>query len=100
MEKQSIKITILGRNYSVLAHRDEVAVVQQAAKHINDKIKQFRLEFSSRDELDIALMVSLDIANTLMQKQNEQIQVPQELTQRLTALETVLDLGQYLGDDV
>jgi cell division protein ZapA (FtsZ GTPase activity inhibitor) len=99
LDKQSVKLTLFGRHFTVLVQPNEVSAVHEAAKQINDRIKQFRLDFNTRDELDIALMVSLGFANELIQKNQAVTEVPLELSNRLTALESKLDIAHYLGDE-
>lgn len=89
---------MLGRSFPVVAEEEEAMAIQQAAKMINDKISQFRLEYGMRDDVDIVLMASLFVATEYQKlKSNEGLAVsPEVLTEKLTQLERQLDISQYV----
>ena len=62
MEKYSIKVNIMNRPYPLLVKAEEEEAVRRAAKMINDRIKQYKDQFSVQDELDLAIMCCLELA--------------------------------------
>ena len=62
LEKYSIKVNIMNRPYPLLVNADEEENVRNAAKLINDRIKQFKDRFSVQDDLDLVIMCCLELA--------------------------------------
>ena len=61
MEKHSININIFGRQFPAKVDSEEAAVIEEAARTINAKIKAFKAEYKIQDDLDISIMCCLDI---------------------------------------
>ena len=60
MDKHSIKLNIFGRQIPVVVDSEnEAAAVLQAAKLINEKVRQFRVDYGIRDDVDILIMCGL-----------------------------------------
>lgn len=97
MEKKSLKITLLGRNFPVVAEEEEAFAIQQAAKMLSNKINQFRMEYGMRDEVDIVLMAGLYVATEFQKLQSQEAALqPHILAEKLTQLEKKLDISQYV----
>lgn len=62
MEKYSIKVNIMNRPYPLLVRPEEEEAVRNAAKLINDRIKQYKDRFSVQDEMDLVIMCCLELA--------------------------------------
>lgn len=99
MEKHSIKISILGRHFPVLVDDEEAAAVQQAAKLINEKVKNFRVEYGMRDDTDIVIMCCLDIATEWVKMQQNYNPIEtQPLLETLARIEKHLDISAYIEE--
>lgn len=66
MAEVSLKVLIAGRSYPITVPQEEEQAVMQAAKLINDKIKEFEKNYSVRDKQDLLSMCSLHLLVTLM----------------------------------
>ncbi len=98
MEKHSLKLNILGRNFPVLVDEDEAVAVQQSVKLINDKVSRYRLEYGMRDEVDIVLMCCLEITLDFIKskKNGEEAGNTKLIIEKLSHLEKQLDINQYV----
>ncbi len=52
----------MNRPYPLLVRSDEEESVRKAAKMINERIKQYKEQFSVQDELDLVIMCCLELA--------------------------------------
>lgn len=52
----------MNRPYPLLVKAEEEEAVRMAAKKINERIKQYKDQFSVQDELDLAIMCCLELA--------------------------------------
>ncbi|MEL6592231.1 MAG: cell division protein ZapA [Bacteroidota bacterium] len=94
MEKQSIVVNIFGRQFPARVDSEEAAVIQEAAQSINGKIKAFKAQYKTQDDLDIAIMCCLDIMTEhLKDKANTARQTD-------TALESLQELEQRLDTSI
>jgi cell division protein ZapA len=90
MAEVSLKISIAGRTYPLtIKEEDEVAVLH-AAKIINEKIKEFEINYSVRDKQDLLAMCAL---NLLATNQNTPKKTP-ELEKEINQLD--LFVSDYL----
>jgi cell division protein ZapA (FtsZ GTPase activity inhibitor) len=62
LEKYSIKVNIMNRPYPLLVKAEEEEAVRNAAKLINDRIKEYKDRFSVQDDLDLVIMCCLELA--------------------------------------
>ena len=73
-------------------------MIQDAAKVINKKLRSYKLEYSSQDDLDIALMCCLEIMTEFLtykvQDTRGFTQVREELDQLNEQLDQTLQLFQ------
>lgn len=60
MEKLSIKIKIIDREYPMKVSMEEEERVRKAAKLINEKIKAYRDQFGIDEKQDLLAMVAFD----------------------------------------
>ncbi len=98
MKKQSIVVTVFGRQFPARVDSDEAAVIKHAAKTINAKIRAFKAEYKTQDDLDIAIMCCLDImtehlSQDLLEQKNEETLL-KELTQLDEKLNRTLELAE------
>ena len=52
----------MNRPYPLLVRSEEEEAVRKAAKMINERIKQYKEQFSVQDELDLVIMCCLELA--------------------------------------
>ena len=98
MEKQSIVINIFGRQFPVKVDREEAAVITDAAEVINNKLKAFKAQYKTQDDLDIAIMCCLDIMTASLKDQKRSEQEAQEALETLAHLEEKLSESMQLTD--
>lgn len=65
MAEVSLKILIAGRTYPLTVKEEDVEAVQVAAKMINDKVKEFEVNYSVRDKQDLLAMSALNLLATV-----------------------------------
>lgn len=98
MEKYSINIKVFGRQFPARVDQEEKAVIQEAAQSINTKIKAFKAQYKTQDDLDIAIMCCLDIMTEyLTHKTTARVQAD-TLLQQLSHLEQKLDATLQLDE--
>jgi cell division protein ZapA (FtsZ GTPase activity inhibitor) len=64
MAEVSLKILIAGRTYPLTVKQEDEQAVQIAAKMINDKVKEFEVNYSVRDKQDLLAMSALNLLAT------------------------------------
>lgn len=55
----NINVTIADRPYRLKIDANEEAMVREAAKNINQKVKEFQLAFSTKDKQDFLAMIAI-----------------------------------------
>lgn len=74
MADVSLKIVIAGRTYPLTVKKEDEEAVHQAAKLINEKVKEFEQNYSVRDKQDLLAMSALNI---LAMQQNTPKKTPE-----------------------
>lgn len=64
MAEVSLKILIAGRTYPLTVKEEDEQAVQAAARMINEKVKEFELNYSVRDKQDLLAMSALNLLAT------------------------------------
>ena len=98
MEKKSININIFGRQFPARVDSEEAAVIEEAAARINAKIKAFKAEYKTQDDLDIAIMCCLDIMTEYLTHKSKDDQKEQDVLNELAILEQKLNYSLKLTD--
>jgi len=65
MADVSLKVVIAGRTYPLTVKQEDEKAVQEAAKMINDKVKEFEQNYSVRDKQDLLAMSALNLIATI-----------------------------------
>lgn len=91
MEKHSILINVFGRQFPASVDAEEKAVIEEAAKTVNAKIKAFRAQYKTQDDLDIAIMCCLDIMTEYLKDRAHSQQQVETALRQLSQLEQQLD---------
>ncbi|MDX2247665.1 MAG: cell division protein ZapA [Bacteroidia bacterium] len=99
MDKKSININIFGRQYPARVDSEEAAVIEESARLINARIKAFRAEYKTQDDLDIAIMTCLDIMTEYLTHKANSQQSTAALLNELSILEQKLDFSLQLSGD-
>jgi cell division protein ZapA len=81
MAEVSLKILIAGRTYPLSVKKEDEEAVLEAAKQINDKVKEFEQNYSVRDKQDLLAMSALNLIATLKQQPKEEPELEDELNQ-------------------
>lgn len=68
MEDLSIKIKMAGREYPMTVKFKDEERVRNAAKMLNEKLKQYRSQYGIEDKQDLLAMVAFDV---FVEKLNE-----------------------------
>lgn len=64
MAEVSLKILIAGRTYPLTVKKEDEQAVLDAAKMINEKVKEFEINYSVRDKQDLLAMSALNLLAT------------------------------------
>ncbi len=93
MEKQSIILNIFGRQFPAVVDKEEAAVIERSAETINAKIKAFKAQYKTQDDLDIAIMCCLEIMTEYLKDKARSQRESEMLLQNLSQLEERLDVS-------
>lgn len=64
---QSIKVTILGKQYPLKVAENEVENMQQIARFVDEKFRLYRRELNKQPESTIMVLAALSIAEELFE---------------------------------
>ena len=92
MTEVSLKILIAGRTYPLTVKKEDEQGVLQVAKLINEKVKEFEVNYSVRDKQDLLAMTALNLLTA--QQQNTPKKVPDEEKELINQLD--LFVSDYL----
>lgn len=81
MAEIALKVLIAGRVYPITVKQEEEERVVEAAKRINDKIKEFEQNYSVRDKQDLLAMCALNLLATDQNTDKNSLGLEQELQQ-------------------
>lgn len=84
----SVNIIIADRPYPVKIKRSEEEKVRSAAKLINDRVKDFQLNYEGKDKQDFLAMVSLQVV--LDSIQNQVASFDPKIIHKLDEIDTIL----------
>tara|TARA_R110000868_G_scaffold108769_6_gene296643 strand:+ start:1421 stop:1750 length:330 start_codon:yes stop_codon:yes gene_type:complete len=91
-------IEILGKPYPVRCSESEVTSLQKAADLLNQKMKEVQDSGKAINLERIAIVTALNMANQLLQTDNQKSSVMQKINQRLMQLQEKVELS--LGGEV
>lgn len=84
-------IEILGKQYPVRCSEAEVNSLQMAAKLLNQKMSEVQESGKAINLERIAIITALNMANQLLQTDNQKSSVMQKINQRLTSMQSKLE---------
>lgn len=64
MAEVSLKVLIAGRTYPLTVKKEDEQAVLDAARMINEKVKEFEINYSVRDKQDLLAMSALNLLAT------------------------------------
>ncbi|MEM7655913.1 MAG: cell division protein ZapA [Bacteroidota bacterium] len=97
MDKYSITINVFGRQFPAKVDQEEAAVIQEASQVINAKIKAFKAQYKTQDDLDIAIMCCLDIMTEHLKQKAKTRREAETFQEQLSLLESKLDETLQIG---
>lgn len=97
MGEISIKINIADRIYPLRVAMEEEEIIRQAAKVINDRIKEFQESYAVRDKQDLLSMCVLHYATGMIKAERKLGEDNMEVSNRIAELESLLE-GVFKGD--
>ncbi len=81
MADVSLKVSIAGRLYPLTVKQEDEQAVLQAAKMINEKVKEFELNYSVRDKQDLLAMSALNLLAAKQQLPDKSPELEREINQ-------------------
>ncbi|GAB4421162.1 MAG: hypothetical protein OHK0039_35650 [Bacteroidia bacterium] len=97
MEKHAITINVFGRQFPAKVDREEAAVIGEAAQKVNAKIKAFKAQYKTQDDLDIAIMCCLDIMTEYLREQAQYRQQIEAALKEISLLEEAVAADPVQG---
>jgi cell division protein ZapA len=86
-------IEILGKLYPVRCSESEVNSLQMAAKMLHEKMSEVQDSGKAINLERIAIITALNMANQLLQADNQKSNVMQKINQRLASLQNKMDVA-------
>jgi cell division protein ZapA len=81
MADVSLKIVIAGRTYPLSVKQEDEKIVLEAARMINEKVKEFEQNYSVRDKQDLLAMSALNLIATIQNTPKKEPELENELNQ-------------------
>lgn len=81
----------MNRPYPLLVKAEEEEAVRNAAKLINERIKQYKDRFSVQDELDLVIMCCLELATDNLNQSANVRKMMKVATERLDQIDEALN---------
>lgn len=91
MGEISIKINIADRMYPLRVEMEEEEIIRQAAKLINDRIKEFQENYAVRDKQDLLSMCVLHYATGMIKAEKKNGDEGAEIANRISELDQMLE---------
>ena len=90
MDELTITVSIANRPYRLKISKDEEEIVRQAAKLIEEKIKEYSSSYAYKDVQDLLAMVTLQYATSTLHYEKQVNIKDNQLISRLTEIDKVL----------
>lgn len=91
MGEISIKINIADRMYPLRVNMEEEEIIRQAAKLINEQIKDYQDNYAVKDKQDLLSMSVLYYATGMIKAERKAGEDEKEITQRVEELDRILE---------
>ncbi|PKP05139.1 MAG: hypothetical protein CVU11_01715 [Bacteroidetes bacterium HGW-Bacteroidetes-6] len=89
-ELVKISVTVANRKYTLSVENEDEILIRNAAETINNKVKEFLLQFPGKDMQDIMAMTLLNYAASLGKSDKQNSFVNEELHSRLQNINQLL----------
>jgi cell division protein ZapA (FtsZ GTPase activity inhibitor) len=88
----SVTVIIADRPYPLKIRRSEEDKVREAAKRINDKIREYQLGYSGKDKQDYLAMASLNLTMEMIHQKHAApvVAISPDISTQLAAIEHIL----------
>ncbi len=96
MEANSVKVSILGQSYNIKGDAPP-EYIDQLADFVNEKMEEVRKNISGANSLQIAILVSLNIADEFFQVRKLNHGIDGAIEEKTNELISMLDEG-LIGD--
>jgi cell division protein ZapA (FtsZ GTPase activity inhibitor) len=90
MGQLSITVTIAGRTYPLTIKKEDEANVREAARMINEKVKEYDENYSVRDKQDLLAMCALQLATHNLTLEKRTAPVEEALSNKLREMDTLI----------
>lgn len=91
MKDLSIKVNIANRIYPLTVKQDEEENIRQAAKEINEMIKEYEQNYAVKDKQDLLAMCALQFANQKLDLGNKTIIEDNGFVEKLDLLNKLVE---------
>lgn len=89
-ELVKISVTLANRKYTMSVENDDELIIRNAAETINNRVKEFLLQFPGKDLQDILAMTLLNYAASLGKSDKQYSFINEELHSRLQNINQLL----------
>lgn len=96
MSKLSININIGNRVYPLTIEREEEELIREAAKRVNDNMKQLGSTYEVSDKQDLLAMTALFFSNKALEVDSKFDNISDNVENKLSTIES--DLKDYLSN--
>ena len=87
----NINVIVADRTYPMKVKPEEEEMVRNAAKEVNEKIKEFQVQYGTNDKQDFLAMTALMYSVDLHSKEEQTQEGDSQLSQKLDQLDKTLD---------
>lgn len=94
-DEVSIKVIIADRAYPLKVSINEEERIRNAAKLINERIRQYKQEFDVQEKQTLLAMCSLQLASELLECKDQSSKLTDQLNQEIFSINETLN--DYLG---
>jgi len=91
MQEVSIELELFNRKYPLRLQPGEVDAVKKAAALINEKIKEFEVNYGVKDIQDLFAMTALHLSTQLVNSENHSVNFYSQVNSTLNNFENLLD---------
>ena len=91
MERYQVKVQLLDRTFPIMVTQKEEESIMLGVKLLEEKLLTYRDKFHIKDDVYLALMCCLDIANELVKTEKENVQFKTAFAGKIGLLNQMLD---------
>lgn len=91
MSEFQISVSIAERSYKLTIDKQEEEIVRKAVKLINEKIKEFSMNYAFKDKQDLLAMIALQYTSSALNYEHLHSFTNTQLKEKLLKLDNLLD---------